>query len=95
MTDPITGVLGTFVQGTAVTFANGTPSSTLACTYATCVSWTKTAGGTTGFGAALTPDGAGFDDAITGIRIRPTGTFAAATAAGQPFFTIQFDARIK
>ncbi len=95
LTDPITGALGTFVQGTAVTFANGTPSSTLACTYATCVSWTKTAGGTTGFGAALTPDGAGFDDAITGIRIRPTGTFAAATAAGQPFFTIQFDARIK
>jgi len=33
---------------------------------------------------ALTPDGAGYDDAITGIRIRPTGTFAAATAAGPP-----------
>lgn len=95
LTDPITATLGSYVQGTAVVFTDGSPASTLACTYATCVSWTKTAGGTTGFGAALTPDGAGFDDAITGIRIRPTGTFAAATAAGQPFFTIQFDARIK
>ena len=95
LNDPITGALGTFVQGTAVVLTNGTPTSTLACAYATCVTWTKTAGGTTGFGAALTPDGAGFDDAITGIRVRPTGTFAAATAAGQPFFTIQFDARIK
>lgn len=95
LSDPIPTTLGTFVQGTAVTFTNGTPSSTLACAYATCVAWTKTAGGTTGFGATLTPDGAGFDDTITGIRVRPTGTFAAATAGGQPFFTIQFDARVK
>jgi len=95
LVDPIPVALGTYVTGTAVTFTNGTPSSTLTCAYATCVSWTKTAGGTTGFGATLTPDGAGFDNAVTGIRIRPTGTFAAATAAGQPFFTIQFDARIK
>ena len=95
LADPIPVTLGTFVQGTAVIFTNGTPSSTLACAYATCVAWTKTAGGTTGFGTTLTPDGAGFDNAITGIRVRPTGTFAAATAAGQPFFTIQFDVRIK
>jgi hypothetical protein len=93
--DPITDALGSYVQGTAVTFTDGTPASALACAYATCVSWTKTAGGTTGFGAALAPDAQGFDDAITGIRIRPTGTFAAATSAGQPFFTIRFDARIK
>lgn len=95
LVDPIVGTLGTFVQGTAVVFANGSPSSTMTCAYTTCVSWTKAPGGTTGFGAALTPDGAGFDDAITGIRIQPTGTFAPTTAGGQPSFSIQFDARIR
>jgi Surface adhesin CshA non-repetitive domain 2 len=94
--DPIPTTLGTYVLGTAVTYSDTLGGgSAISCPYATCVSWTKTAGGATGWGAALTPDGAGYDDAITGVRIIPSGTMPAATAGGQPSFTIRFRTRIK
>ncbi len=96
MIDPIPTTLDTFVSGTAVTYTDTLgASSPVTCPYATCVSWTKTTGGTTGWGAALTPDGAGYDSAITGVRIIPSGTMPAATASGQPSFTIRFRTRIK
>ncbi len=94
--DPIPTSLATYVSGTAVTYTDtlgGT--STISCPYATCVSWTKTAGGTSGWGAALTPDGTGYDAAITGVRMIPSGTMPAATAGGQPSFTVKFTTRIK
>jgi uncharacterized repeat protein (TIGR01451 family) len=94
--DPIPIALASYVSGTAVTYTDtlgGT--STISCPYATCVSWTKTAGGTTGWGATLTPDGAGYDSAITGVRIIPSGTMPAAIASGQPSFTVKFTTRIK
>ena len=94
--DPIPTTLGSYVLGTAVTYVDTLGSgSTISCPYATCVSWTKTAGGSTGWGATLTPDGSGFDDAITGLRIIPSGTMPAAVAGGQPSFTIRFRTRIK
>jgi len=40
------------------------------------------------------PDGAGFDDAVTHVRVRPTGTFAAGTLAGLPSFQLRFRMRI-
>ena len=94
--DPVPTELAAYVAGgAAVTLTNGTPASGLGYTYAGSVSWSKTAGGTTGFGAALTPDGNGFDGAVTGVRIAPTGTMSAASPAGQPSFTVEFTARIK
>ena len=94
--DPVPTELAAYVAGgAAVTLTNGTPASGLGYTYAGSVSWSKTAGGTTGFGAALTPDGNGFDSAVTGVRIAPTGTMSAASPAGQPSFTVEFTARIK
>jgi uncharacterized repeat protein (TIGR01451 family) len=47
--DPVPTTLATFVSGTAVTYSDSLGAgSPITCTYATCVSWTKTAGGTTG-----------------------------------------------
>ena len=40
------------------------------------------------------PDGAGFDGAVTHLRVRPTGTFAAGTLAGMPSFQLRFRMRI-
>ena len=94
--DPIPLALDSYVSGTAVTYTDTLGgASPVSCPYATCVSWTKTAGGITGWGATLTPDGAGYDGAITGVRIIPSGTMPAATAAGQPSFTVIFRTRIK
>ena len=96
MIDPIPPALAPFVTGTAVTYSDTLGAgSPISCPYATCVSWTKAAGGTTGWGAALTPDGAGYDAAVTGVRVIPSGTMPAATAGGQPSFTIVFRTRIK
>ena len=95
ITDPIPANVFPFVQGTAVTFADGTPASGLSYAYPSNVSWTRTAGGTSGFGVTPTPDANGFDSTITGIRIAPTGTMSAATLTSQPSFSISFRAQIR
>ncbi|MFM9977582.1 MAG: hypothetical protein ACKVOP_06000 [Sphingomonadaceae bacterium] len=100
VTDPLPAVAGTtrlasYVLGTAVTFTNGPIASGLTYNYATNVGWSKTTGGGAPFTAALTPDANGFDGAVTGIRIAPGGTMAAATPSGQPSFTLRFRAEIK
>jgi Surface adhesin CshA non-repetitive domain 2 len=86
--DPIPANLATFVGANAVTFINGTPSSGLSFTYPTNVTWTRTGG------LPLVPDAAGYDSAVTNVRIAPTGVMPAATATGQPTFTVRFRARI-
>lgn len=88
ITDPIPANLATFVGASAVTFINGTPSSGLSFAYPTNVTWTRTGG------LPLVPDGSGYDGAVTNVRIAPTGVMAAATAGGQPTFTVRFRARI-
>jgi len=46
--------------------------------------------GTT-FNYTPVPDANGFDAAIRAVRVAPTGTMAAPTAAGDPRFTLKFD----
>jgi hypothetical protein len=86
--DPIPVNLATFVQGTAVTFTDGTPSSGLGFSYPANVTWARTGG------LPLVPDAAGYDAAVTNLRIAPTGTMPGATVAGQPNFSVKFRARI-
>ncbi len=95
ITDPLPTTLSANVAGTAVTFTDGAIPSGLALTYATGVGWSKAAGGGAPYTATLTPDVDGYDAAVTGVRIRPTGTMAAATAAGQPSFTVSFLEKIR
>jgi uncharacterized repeat protein (TIGR01451 family) len=86
--DPIPANLATFVGTNAVTFADGSPASGLGFTYPGNVTWTRTGG------LPLVPDGAGYDSAVTNLRVAPTGTMPGATVAGQPSFAIKFRARI-
>lgn len=87
--DPIPANLSTFVQGAApVTFTDGAPATGLTYSYVATSTWTRTGG------FPLAPDAAGFDGAITNLRVAPTGTMPAATVAGQPNFTVRFRARV-
>ena len=83
-----------FAVGTPVTFTNGLPSSGLAAfNAATMVTYSLATEGAAPY--TYTPSGS-FDVSVRGIRIRPTGTMAAATsAAAQPSFTIRFRAQVR
>jgi hypothetical protein len=74
---------------TPVSFTNGTPASGLNIfNPATMVTFSSATGGGTPF--TYTPNTAGYDANVKGLRINPQGTMAGATAAGQPSFTISF-----
>lgn len=91
LTDPLPANF-TFDSSTPVTFTNGTTASGLnAFNAATMVTYSNQSGG--GAPYSYTPV-AGYDPAVRGIRIAPTGTMAAATATTQPSFTIRFRGRI-
>jgi uncharacterized repeat protein (TIGR01451 family) len=81
-------------SGPPVTFVEGANPSGLSFTYASDVEWSNQSGGGAPFSYAPAPDGAGFDDAVTGIRVNPKGTMAASSAAGPSSFTILIRARI-
>ncbi len=87
--DPVPVNLAPFVGTNAVTFTNGTPTSGLSFSYPANVVWTRTGG------LPLVPDAAGYDSAVTNLRVAPTGTMPAATVAGQPSFTVRFRTRIQ
>jgi uncharacterized repeat protein (TIGR01451 family) len=94
ITDPLPANIAAFVTGAAVTFTDGTPATGLGFSYPANVGWSKAVGGGSPYTATLTPDVNGYDAAVTGIRIAPTGIMPAASVAGQPTFTIRFRARI-
>jgi uncharacterized repeat protein (TIGR01451 family) len=77
---------------TPVTFTNGATASGLSFASAN-VTYSQASGGTTSF--TYTPTGT-YDGRVTGIRVAPTGTMAAATSGtAQPSFTIRFRAQIE
>ena len=84
--DPIASTLATFTGANAVTFTDGSPATGLGFAYPANVTWTRS--------GAANPDGAGYETVVTNIRIAPTGTLPAATAAGQPSFTVRFRCRV-
>jgi uncharacterized repeat protein (TIGR01451 family) len=81
-------------SGPPVTFVEGANPSGLSFTYANDVDWSNQLGGGPPFTYSPSPDGEGYDDAVTGIRVNPKGTMAASSAAGPSSFTIVIRARI-
>jgi hypothetical protein len=84
--DPIAATLSTFTGAAAVTFTDGSPATGLSFAYPANVTFTRS--------AAANPDGAGYESVVTNVRIAPTGILPAATAAGQPSFTVKFRCRV-
>ncbi len=81
-----------------VEFQDGTPSSGLSYTFISLASGAddlefSNDGGLT-YGYTPVPDAAGCDAAVTHIRIRPDGTFAADTGGGSPQAQFSFRASV-
>jgi hypothetical protein len=79
--------------GGVVEFVDGSPASGMSFNYASNVSYSDTVGGVAPFNHAATVDANGFDAAITGIRVAPSGTLAAA-GTGNPGFSIRFYVKV-
>lgn len=98
ITDPVPAntslCVSTLCSNPIVEFLDGSPASGLSFNYASNVSYSSTAGGGAPFSYTPVPDASGFDAAITGIRIAPTGTMAAS-GSGNPSFTVRFRVRVK
>jgi len=73
----------------------GTISSGLTFNYASDVEYSKSAGPVYVYGATLTPDGNGYDSAVTSIRVRPSGQFDAASGGTPAGFEIQFRVQVQ
>jgi uncharacterized repeat protein (TIGR01451 family) len=78
-----------------VEFLQGSPASGLAFSVASGVGYSNQPGGGAPFGYSPTPDAAGFDAAVRGIRIAPSGSMAASGPGGDPSFTVRFRVRVR
>ena len=92
------GDLGAAGSG-PVSFVQGSPPSGLAYSYSSLASATDdldfSNNGGASFGYVPTPDSAGFDPAVTHIRVVPKGLFAGASGSGSPSFTIGYGIKVK
>ncbi|MFK7887836.1 MAG: hypothetical protein AB8G16_13330 [Gammaproteobacteria bacterium] len=70
--------------GPPITFTDGTPSSTLNFDFATDVAFTNAPGGGGPFNYTPVPDADGYDPNVTGIEVRPQGTFLGTNDAANP-----------
>ena len=98
ITDPVPANADLYVAtaaGNPVQFIDGTPASGLTYNYASNVGYSNQGGGGPPYTYTGVPDAAGFDAAVTGLRIGPTGVMSAASAAGSPSFTVRFRVRIR
>ena len=98
VTDPLPANVALFVDtsgGDPITFTNGSTPSGLAYNYATDVTFSNQVGGGPPFNYTPVPDADGFDPAITGYRVAPTGIMSAASGGNNPSFNITLRVRIE
>lgn len=98
ITDPLAIGLALYVDtsgGDPVTFADGPIASGLSFNYAANVTFSNQVGGGAPYTYVPVPDAAGFDPAVTGMRIAPTGTMSGAVNGSSPSFTVTLRARIE
>ena len=97
ITDAIADELALFVDtsgGDPIVFADGTTPSGLTYAFGTDVSFSNQAGGGAPFDYVPTPDAQGFDAAVTGVRVNPSGAMAGS-AGSNPSFRIELRTRVE
>lgn len=80
--------------GDPVAFVDGAVASGLSYNYAADVAFSNQVGGGAPFNYVPVPDAQGFDPAVTGIQVNPTGTMNAAGGGGNPSFNLLFRVRV-
>ncbi len=76
--------------GDPVVFIDGPVASGLSFNFATDVTFSNQSGGGAPFTYAPTPDVNGFDLAVTGFRVAPSGAMNAAGFSGNPSYSLTF-----
>lgn len=90
----VVACVSTLCGNPIVEFIDGATASGLAFNYASNVSYSNSVGGGAPYSYTPVPDANGYDAAVTGIRIAPTGLFAAA-GSGNPSFSVRFRTKVK
>lgn len=95
--DPLPVDVALFVDpggGDPISFADGPTASGLSFNYAADVTYSSQPDGGAPYDHVPIPDADGFDPAITGYRIAPTGTMNGASGGNNPSFNITLRVRI-
>lgn len=71
------------------------PACGLTYSYATAVTYSNAVGGGAPFTYTSVPDAAGYDSAVTGVRINPAGVFNGVSGGGNPSFSLSLKMKIK
>jgi uncharacterized repeat protein (TIGR01451 family) len=98
ITDPLPIDTALFVDtssGDPIIFIDGTTPSGLSYTYATDVTFSSQVGGGPPYNHIPAPDTQGFDPAITGYRINPSGPMDPTIGSNTPSFSILLQVRIE
>lgn len=97
LTDPLPGDVELFIDdagGDPIVFSDGSTPSGLSFSYPGNVQFSDQPGGTT-YGYTPVDPGDGFDPAITGFELAPSGTMNAASGGNNPSFTFTFLVRLR
>lgn len=98
ITDPLpsdTALYVSTISGDPVSFTDGATPSGLAYNYATDVSFSNQPGGGAPYDYTPVADPQGFDPAVTGYRVAPTGSMNGASGGNIPGFNITLRVRIE
>ncbi len=81
--------------GPAVEFIQGSPASGLTFAPATGLAWSNQPSGGAPWSYVPVPGPDGFDAAVRGVRITPSGAMSASSGGGDPSFTVRFRVRVR
>jgi len=98
ITDPLDASVALYVDtgsGDPIFFVDGPTASGLSYNFATDVAFSNQVGGGAPYNYVPTPDAQGFDPAVTGFRIAPTGAMNGASGGNSPSFNITLRVRIE
>ena len=98
ITDPLPADTALFVDtsgGDPIVFVDGSTPSGLSYNYASDVTFSNQVGGGPPYNYVPSPDAQGFDAAVTGYRISPTGIMNPTVGSNTPSFNIRLRVQIQ